>query len=305
VDLRQLDALAAVAEHGRFSAAARALHTVQSNISTHVARLEDELGAILVDRSAGQLTPEGEVVLARARRVNAELEAMRADVSSMTSHVTGPVRMGVIGTTGRWLLPVLLDELGQAHPDVEALVIDSTTTALLPLLEHGELDLAIINLPLQHDEMVTSPLFSEELVVIAPTDHPLAEDGDRPVEIAELEEHRFLLGPPGSNLRDQIDDAATQHGVHLRTLAELDGIRLTATLAFQGYGPAIVPLTAIPAWAARGEWNVLSLPKMPRRNVGLAIRRRGMLSAPAAAARDILRRVVRDLAPTIDGLDAI
>lgn len=305
MDLRQLDALAAVAEHGRFSAAARALHTVQSNISTHVARLEDELGAILVDRSAGQLTPEGEVVLARARRVNAELEAMRADVSSMTSHVTGPVRMGVIGTTGRWLLPVLLDELGQAHPDVEALVIDSTTTALLPLLEHGELDLAIINLPLQHDEMVTSPLFSEELVVIAPTDHPLAEDGDRPVEIAELEEHRFLLGPPGSNLRDQIDDAATQHGVHLRTLAELDGIRLTATLAFQGYGPAIVPLTAIPAWAARGEWNVLSLPKMPRRNVGLAIRRRGMLSAPAAAARDILRRVVRDLAPTIDGLDAI
>ena len=257
MDLRQLDALAAVAEHGRFSAAARALHTVQSNISTHVARLEDELGAILVDRSAGQLTPEGEVVLARARRVNAELEAMRADVSSMTSHVTGPVRMGVIGTTGRWLLPVLLDELGQAHPDVEALVIDSTTTALLPLLEHGELDLAIINLPLQHDEMVTSPLFSEELVVIAPTDHPLAEDGDRPVEIAELEEHRFLLGPPGSNLRDQIDDAATQHGVHLRTLAELDGIRLTATLAFQGYGPAIVPLTAIPAWAARGEWNVL------------------------------------------------
>ena len=110
MDLRQLEALAAVAEHGRFSAAARALHTVQSNISTHVARLEDELGAILVDRSAGQLTPEGEVVLARARRVNAELEAMRADVSSMTSHVTGPVRMGVIGTTGRWLLRKGVDE---------------------------------------------------------------------------------------------------------------------------------------------------------------------------------------------------
>ncbi len=305
MDLRQLEALAAVAEHGRFSAAARALHTVQSNISTHVARLEDELGAILVDRSAGRLTPEGEVVLARARRVNAELEALRADVSSMTSHVTGPVRMGVIGTTGRWLLPSLLDELGRAHSDVEALVIDSTTTALLPLLEHSELDLAVINLPLQHDEMVTSPLFSEELVVIAPADHPLAADGDREIQIQDLEAHRFLLGPPGSNLRDQIDDAATQHGVHLRTLAELDGIRLTATLAFQGYGPAIVPVTAIPAWASRGEWSVLTMPDMPRRNVGLAIRRRGMLSAPAAATRDILRQVVRDLAPTIEGVDTI
>lgn len=294
-----------MAEHGRFSAAARALHTVQSNISTHVARLEDELGAVLVDRGAGKLTPEGEVVLARARRVNAELAALKADVSSMTSRITGQVRIGVIGTTGRWLLPPLLDELGQSHPDVEALVIDSTTTALLPLLEHGELDIAVINLPLQHAEMVTSPLFEEELVVVTPRNHPLGADGDRSIDFDELEPHRLLLGPPGSNLRGLIDDAATQHRVHLRTLAELDGIRLTATLAFQGYGPAIVPVTAIPAWAARGEWHVLSMSQLPRRTVGLVMRRRGMLSAAAAAARDILRTTVRETAPTISGLAVI
>jgi DNA-binding transcriptional LysR family regulator len=302
MDLRQLEALAAVAEHGRFSAAARALHTVQSNISTHIARLEDELGAILVDRGAGRLTPEGEVVLARARRVNAELAALRADVASMTSHITGQARIGVIGTTGRWVLPGLLDELSTRHPDVEPRIVESTTTALMPLLEGSELDLAVINLPLQHDEMVASPLFEEELVVIAPGGHPLAEGGDRPIEFAELESHRLLLGPAGSNLRDHIDDAATQHRVHLRTLAEIDGIRLTATLAFQGYGPAIVPVTAIPAWAARGDWQVLSLPQMGRRTVGLAMRRRGMLSAPATAARDILRQVVRDRAPEMDGV---
>ena len=305
MDLRQLEALTAVAEHGRFSAAARALHTVQSNISTHVARLEDELGAILVDRSAGQLTPEGEVVLARARRVNAELAALRADVASMTSHITGQVRLGVIGTTGRWLLPPLLDNLGRLHPDIETLVIDSTTTALMPLLEIGELDLAVINLPLQHDEMVTSPLFEEELVVVTPKSHPLGAQGDRVVDFRELEPHRLLLSPHGSKLRDHIDDAATQHGVHLRALAEIDGIRLTATLTFQGYGPSVVPVTAIPAWAARGEWHVLSVPELPRRTVGLVMRRRGMLSAAAAAARDILRTVVREEAPTIDGLDTV
>ena len=199
----------------------------------------------------------------------------------------------------------MLDELGRAHPDVTALVIDSTTTALLPLLESGELDLAVLNVPVHHDEMVSSALFEEELVVVTPKDHPLGLDGDRAVTFRDLEPHRLLLGPVGSNLRDHIDDAATQHGVHLRALAELDGIRLTATLAFQGYGPAIVPVTAIPAWAARGEWHVLSLAEMPRRTVGLVIRRRGMLSAPANAARDILRRVVREVAPTIDGLDTV
>ena len=93
--------------------------------------------------------------------------------------------------------------------------------------------------------------------------------------------------------------------MHLRTLAELDGIRLTATLAFQGYGPAIVPVTAIPAWAARGEWHVLSMSQLPRRTVGLVMRRRGMLSAAAAAARDILRTTVRETAPTISGLAVI
>ncbi len=65
MDLRQLNALVAVADNGGFSAAADALHTVQSNVSAHIARLERELGATLIDRSAGRLTQEGETVLAR------------------------------------------------------------------------------------------------------------------------------------------------------------------------------------------------------------------------------------------------
>ena len=64
MDLRQLAALVAVADEGSFSAAARSLHTVQSNVSTHIARLERELGAVLVDRTRGTLTEEGEVVVA-------------------------------------------------------------------------------------------------------------------------------------------------------------------------------------------------------------------------------------------------
>src|SRR3954453_315023 len=98
MDLRQLAALVAVAETGTFSAAADALHTVQSNISTHIARLERELGATLVDRAAGRLTEGGEAVVARARRVQAELDAMTSDVNSMRAEIVGHARMGVIGT---------------------------------------------------------------------------------------------------------------------------------------------------------------------------------------------------------------
>ena len=111
MDLRQLNALVAVSEHRSFSAAARALHTVQSNVSTHVARLERELDAILVDRRTGELTSEGSAVVLRALRIKAELLAIPADISALRDDIQGTVRFGIIGTTGRWLVPALLAAL--------------------------------------------------------------------------------------------------------------------------------------------------------------------------------------------------
>src|SRR5690242_16181087 len=164
MDLRQLNALVAVADHGSFSAAARALHTVQSNVSTHVARLETELGTTLVDRSNGALTEAGDVVVARARHVQAELDALASDVASMNAEVTGDVRVGVIGTTARWLVPRLIDEMGAHHPKVHVIVVDATTTSLLPRLESGHLDLAVVNLPVDEPDVATQHLFDEDRV---------------------------------------------------------------------------------------------------------------------------------------------
>ena len=94
MDLRQIRALVAVADHQSFSAAARSLHTVQSNVSTHIARLERELRATLVDRSTGKLTQEGEAVVSRARRIEDELDAITADIASLVGEITGVVRIG-------------------------------------------------------------------------------------------------------------------------------------------------------------------------------------------------------------------
>src|SRR5580698_852642 len=109
MDLRQLQAVVAIAEHGSFSAAAEALGTVQSNISTHVRNLERELGVVLIDRSTGLMTELGELVVNRARRVSNELDALSSDVTSISHEVTGTVRFAAIGTTARWLVPQLLD----------------------------------------------------------------------------------------------------------------------------------------------------------------------------------------------------
>ncbi len=299
MDLRQLAALVAVSETGSFSGAARSLHTVQSNISTHIAHLERELGAPLVDRRSGELTPEGKIALQRARHVQQELDALRDDVAALGAEVVGSVRLGCIGTVARWLIPLVLENVTAAHPKVRVVVVDATTSSLVPQLIAGDIDLAVLSIPTLDNDLVDEALFEEDRIVIAPDQHPLAQLTR--VSIADLAAYELLLGPPGTAFRDELDAEATRAGVVLRPQAEVDGLRLIATLAFQGYGAAIVPATAAPRWL-EGKWKRVSVDGLPRRHVGLAQRRRGRLSTPVRALRESLLEVVQNQGPAMEGV---
>ena len=299
MDLRQLAALTAVAEGGSISAAARSLHTVQSNVSSHLARLERELGVTLFDRTGGFLTEEGQTVVRRARRVQAELEALDADVAALRDEVTGTVRLGCIGTSARWLVPLVLESVTAAHPKVHVIVVDATTTSLVPRLLGDELDLAVVNLPLAHPDVSVEPLFDEDRLLIVPADHPLAVHPR--VAFAELGEHELLLEPSGTAFRDELDREAAAAGIELRPKAEVDGLRLIATLAFQGFGAAIVPATAAPDWL-EGSWRRVPVDGLARRSVGLARRSRGLLSAPARALREALIEAVTTQGRSTEGV---
>lgn len=299
MDLRQLQALVAIADHGGFSAAARALHTVQSNVSTHVARLERELGVTLVDRSTGRLTDEGRAVVGRARRIHGELDALVADVASVNSEVTGTSRIGIIGTTARWLTARLLEAASTDHPRLGIVVVDATTTSLLPQLDAGELDLAVVALPVNDHDIETEALFDEDLVLITPPDHPLGALGA--VTISQLAEHPLLLCATGTALRDDLDIAAAREGVELQAKAEIDGMRLLASLAFEGFGAAVLPASALPG-GYPGDVRRVVLEGGGGRSVGLARRRRGLPSAPARALRDVVFRVVTEQVPLQPGL---
>jgi len=301
MDIRQLAALVAVAEGGSFSAAARQLHTVQSNISTHIARLERELQATLVDRSTGELTEEGLIVLERARRIQVELAAIAADVAAVRDQVTGHVRLGCIGTVGRWLVPLVFERMRQEYPAVDLVVVDATTSSLVPQLLSDNLDLAVVNLPLSDPDVLAEPLFEEDHLVIAPEGHPLA--GRSSVPLTELGDHELLLEPVGTSFRDELDAAAAEVGVTLRAQSEVDGLRLIATLAFQGFGAALVPVTAAPPDFV-GSFPISRVPVdgLARRVVGLAARRRALPSAPVRALRQVVAKVVADGTLTLEGI---
>ncbi|MHB8219085.1 MAG: LysR family transcriptional regulator [Acidimicrobiales bacterium] len=338
MDIKHLQALVGIADTGSFSAAAEAIGTVQSNVSAHVARLERELDVTLVDRSTGRLTEEGEVVVARTRRMVAEMDAMVADVGAMRHDVSGTVRVGMIGTTGRWLVPRLFSTLRDRYPRVKMTVADGTSTTLEPRLISGQLDLAVVTMPVPGDELSASPLFEEDLVLVVPSGHPLVvgEDvsnhrarltngsasdpvhvsvdgpGDRggidaepdtlpPIPLAALADLELLLPLPGTALRDEIDATVRPAGVVLRPSIEVDGLRMIASLTFDGYGPAILPASAVPG-NQRHRFRLLPIQGFPRRQVGVALRSRGLPSAPTRAVIDLLYVIVQEADQIPSGL---
>ena len=294
MELRQLAAIVALADHGTFSAAADALGTVQSNVSTHVARLERELGAPLFDRSRGALTEEGVAAVARARRVLAEIESLTADVSAVRNVLSGRVRLGIIGTTARWLSPMLMQSISERHPGVHIGVVEGSSAELSARVLAGRLDLAVSTLPVADDDLAGEALFEEDLVLVVARDDPLA--GRELIDLADLRGLPLLLPMPGTAFRRELDTllgTGRPGGQTLTAKAELDGVRLIASLTFDGHGPAILPATAIPEYLA-DRWVPVSLRGLPRRRVGIITRRRGLLSAPARAVRSLLHQAIDD-----------
>lgn len=299
MDVRQLSALVAIADHGTFSAAARALFTVQSNVSGHIAKLEKELGVTLVDRAHGGLTDEGARVVERARRILHEMDDIAADIASRDAEVAGDARIGVIGTTARWLMPQLLAAVDRHHPLVHTIVHEGATSTLIPAVLSGQLNAAIVHLPVDDPELLIEPLFAEDLLLLAHVRHPLADH--ETLTLSELAEVPLLLPPKGAALRRVLDRAAASVGATLRAQAEIDGVRLLASLAFDGYGAAIVPATAVPRWLT-GDFRRVRVPELPRRVVAFARRRRPAPSAATQAVEAVLREVIADRASLQPGV---
>jgi DNA-binding transcriptional LysR family regulator len=302
MDMRQLNALVAIADTGSFSSAATLLETVQSNVSAHVKKLESELNVTLVDRASCTLTSAGDIVVDRARRAQRELDALRADVMALQHDVAGTVRIGIIGTTARWLVPKLLDVSPGRFPRLHLVFVESTTTALEDQIARGLVDVAVLNLPHSAHDMLLTPLFEEELVLVTSIDHPLAGRGE--ISITELEGLPILLPFKGTAFRRELDETAAALGVAFNPRAEVDGTRLIATLTFEGYGPAILPATALPRYLM-DRWAIVHVTEIPKRIVGFAQRPQTLPSAPVRAVLDMLTQIVFNPAALPKGLTAV
>lgn len=297
MELRHLDTLLAITEYGSFTAAADALHTVQSNVSDMVRQLEAELGAPLLVRSrrGAQPTEFGRVVVDRARRIRHELDALRQDVSMIQGLERGTASLGLVGTTSRWLAPVVVAELRRRAPGLQLRVHEGASERLASEVAEQELAQAIVTEPVVDERLEVEHLLDEDLVVLIPDDpvllggarHVLA---DGPVGLADLAGQRLILPPRANPLRTEVETAARAAGIELDVPLEVEGVRLIPDLVAAGAGVAIMPETAAPV----GVPGVRSVPMsdMPPRRLALVTARGGYLTLADQAVRAVVRELV-------------
>jgi DNA-binding transcriptional LysR family regulator len=296
VEIRQLEALIGIADHGSFSGAADVLGTVQSNI----AHLETELGTELVNRSTGLLTESGDIVVDRARRILNELRGIASDVSELSAEIHGQVVLGMIGSAGRWIVPLILEALKSTYPHIALHIVEGTNSVIEPQLVKGQLDLAVLAWPIYAAELTGVDLFSEDLVLIVDKKHALAKL-PAPLSFATLSQYEILLPFRGTPIRREIDEASRLDGVELKPLIELDGLRTIASLTFDGYGPSILPATML-SRHLRDKFVARPIDKIARRRVMLATRRFGFPAAPVRALHSLLIDVVQHATNVPEGI---
>lgn len=275
MNLRDLEYLVAVADHGNFRRAALACDVTQPTLSTQVKKLEAELGALLLDRSATplRLTPVGEEVVRRARRLLHDAAQLRDAVRAQAHPEAGTLRLGVFPTLGSYLLPRVLPGVRARFPDVALLITEEKSNELLALLAAGELDAVTVALPVASPDLTVRPLFREEFLLAVPTGHPLA-DGDGPLPARRIAGSDVLLMTTGHCLGEQVNDWLGRIGGRPREDFRATTLESLRSMVAAGGGATLLPALSVQAPVAQATGVVVRpvIQPVPSRDIALVWR---------------------------------
>ncbi|MGW7195898.1 LysR family transcriptional regulator [Streptomyces chryseus] len=250
IDPRRLRILRAVADHRTVTAAAAALYLTPSAVSQQLAALEQETGHTLLTRSGRgvRLTAAGDILLAHANTVLAQLERAEAELEAYAGGAAGEVRVVAFATGIAEVLAPAISRLADQHPDIRIRVRDAEGDESLPLVLDGEADVALAveyrGAPREDDRRLARvPLYAEPFDAVLHASHPLGQGPA--VSLAELADSDWIGPYPGNPCHDVMLLACELAGFQPRLVHSSDDFRAVVALAGAGAGVALVPRSAL------------------------------------------------------------
>ncbi|MCG8351518.1 MAG: LysR family transcriptional regulator [Chloroflexales bacterium] len=295
MELRHLRYFEAVARHSHVTRAAAELHIAQPALSKQISQLEHELGVALFDRVGRnvRLTEAGEALLPHARTVLSQVEAARAEMAERVGLRRGRATVGTPPTVGTQLLPQALAMFNQRYPGIELRLHEAGVQTLLDLLETGLVDVAVVTLPVEDDALTVTPLFTEELVIVVGSNHPLR--GCDNITLEDLQTEGWVLSPENYELREAMLAACKQASFTPRVVLEGGEMDTLLRLVAAGVGIALVPRLAV---QGNNDLGVLQVSNQSlTRSLGLVWRGDRVASPAARALREFLVEQMHNCEP--------
>lgn len=245
MDLRQLEILQAIAETGSFTACGRKLHVSQSAISRQILLLEDELGEPLFLRVGRQvrMTPAAEALVQLGQRVFQDVRDTVGAITDRTRDLRGTLRLSGGMTVCLYLFPALLKHLRRVHPQLDIRLTVATAGHSVQEIRAGRVDAGLLTLPVDESDLVTLPVLREELMLIAPPQHPIARR--RKVTPHDLARHPFVAFEPLSATRHLVDHFFAAADIEPPIVMATENVEIIKALVRAGVGVSMVPYQAI------------------------------------------------------------
>ena len=256
MDTRQLAAFCAVVERKSFSQAAERLGVTQPAVSLQIRSLEQRLGRQLLDRSGRRVEPTeaGRRLYSSAQRLLAAEEHLLEDLDADDEGaITGTLELGASTGPGGTVVPLLLCEFQEQHPDVRVRLIVSDTQTVVDRVGERELELGIVGAGRRHRGVAFEPFFRDEVVLACPSAHRFA---GKTISLDDLKGEKLIVMQEGAGVRQVIEDELRKAGMRLRDLdvhLELGLQESVRSAVVAGHGIAFISRLAIEADLAAGR----------------------------------------------------
>jgi LysR family transcriptional activator of glutamate synthase operon len=245
MELMQLQMFVAAAEEKSLQKAADRVRRTPQALSMAIAKLEDEIGVALFDRSTRRfgLSTAGEVFADYARRILSLLEESLKAVEEVSSVQAGRLRIGANQSIGEYLLPKLTMAFRHRYPGVSVKMIIGYSEPILSALLRGDVDLALVaDLP-RNKDVNARLIMKDRLVAIMSPDHPLA--GHASIALEMLRNESLVLLTESSELRERVVEASRRLGIPLKVQVETETLDSIKRMVAHSSGIGIVPSLAM------------------------------------------------------------
>ena len=245
MQIHQLRYFCAVAKAGSFTRAAEREHVAQPSLSQQIRKLEDELGARLLDRLGRtlRLTSFGETFLLRAEAILREVSDAKHEIQEMTGMDTGKLVVGAIPTIAPYFLPDRLASFSRRFPKVQLSVVEEITSVLLERLQAATIDVALMALPVPGDQFTSRELLREPLYLVVPQTHRLSSKAR--VHLSDIEADPFLLLKEGHCFRENTLSACTRARLNPNVIFESGQFATILAMVAANTGVSVVPQMAV------------------------------------------------------------